>query len=322
MIEEVIYNAERGDNGGGSSGESIEPTTGGTQSEPRGISGGTESESESTGNRESNVQGNVSTDDSGDGESQGHSEVDERGDSGDRSESLERNESDEERRRRIKRERDREYRARKRREQLGGNPSDTRTSTTGGTRGSSGSQNPSSLVLVNKQATPKEPKVNPTSTKTKGVRKGNKDDVNTDELTAFIIGVFNLAGGLAGSHWFVTEDEANQIAEPLTRIMNKMNKKKKSKVNDYMAPMLLITAIGSILVPRLMITTMEWREKANERKRNKLRTSPIQTIPTPPSVGEQAPRGDGEQPERRNDGENAPQFVPTVPPEIGGLFKE
>jgi hypothetical protein len=178
------------------------------------------------------------------------------------------------------------------------------------------------LVLVNKQNPPKEPKVTPTSTKTKGVRKGNKDDVNTDELTAFIIGIFNLAGGLAGSHWFVTEDEANQIAEPLTRILNKMNKKRKSKVNDYMAPMLLITAIGSILVPRLMITTMEWREKANERKRNKLIQSTRKIASPPPSVGEQAPRGTSEQPERGHDGENAPQFVPTVPPEIGGLFKE
>lgn len=322
MIEEVINNAERGDNGGGSSGESIEPTTGGTQSEPRGISGGTESESESTGTNSDNSNGEGSTNRESSGGSRSDSKVDDGRSQSDDEESLGGNESDEERRRRIKRERDRAYRARKRAEQLGGNPIDTRTSTTGGTRGSSGSENSSSLVLVNKQAAPKEPKVNPTSTKTKGVRKGNKDDVNTDELTAFIIGVFNLAGGLAGSHWFVTEDEANQIAEPLTRILNKMNKKKKSKVNDYMAPMLLITAIGSILVPRLMITTMEWREKANERKRNKLRTSPIQTIPTPPSVGEQAPRGDGEQPERRNDGENAPQFVPTVPPEIGGLFKE
>jgi hypothetical protein len=90
----------------------------------------------------------------------------------------------------------------------------------------------------------------------------------------------------------VTEDEANQIAEPLTRILNKMNKKKKSKVNDYMAPMLLITAIGSILVPRLMITTMEWREKANERKRNnsRLKQSTNQITSPPPSVGEQTAR--------------------------------
>jgi hypothetical protein len=179
------------------------------------------------------------------------------------------------------------------------------------------------VVLVNKQKEPKAPKVSPTSTKTKGVRKGNKDDVNADELTAFIIGVFNLLGGIAGAHWFVSEDEANQIAEPLTRILNKMNKKRKSKMNDYMAPMLLITALGSIVVPRLMITTMEWREKANERKQNRLRQNTIQAPSAPRGMGGETTRDTHEPVEElERDGENAPQFIPTVPASLTGLFNE
>jgi hypothetical protein len=183
------------------------------------------------------------------------------------------------------------------------------------------------LVLVNKQKEPKKNIVKPTSTKTKGTRKGKADDVNADELTAFLIGVFNLLGGLMGGHWFITEDEAEQISEPLTRILNKMNKKKKSKVNDYMAPMLLITAIGSIIVPRLMITAMEWREKANERKRKQkqltqFKPSPAETPSPSRSVGGETSGADDREQTGGDNGENAPQFLPTVPSEIGLLFNE
>jgi hypothetical protein len=182
------------------------------------------------------------------------------------------------------------------------------------------------LVLV-EQKEPKKNTVKPTSTKTKGTRRAGKDDINTDDLTAFLIAIFNLLGGLLGSHWFIQEYEAEQISEPLTRILNKMNKKRKTKVNELTAPLLLFTAISTIVIPRLTITVMEWKEKANERKRNQSKRTQFRpNSEQAPSVSRgmdrEAPRDHDEQPSGGHDGENAPQHTPSVPTEIIGLFGE
>lgn len=55
-----------------------------------------------------------------------------------------------------------------------------------------------------------------------------------------------------GEHWNISDAEANSIAEPLARIMERLNLTKLTgKYMDYIS---LVTAVGMVVVPRIMIS--------------------------------------------------------------------
>lgn len=332
MSDKEEKNNAVGSNGSGSDrdGGTVEPRVSGAQGDPASVPGdtgrGTESESRGSGesDRDPDSKGQ-STGDPGRG-SGSDTKMEPGGDRGDRVESVQsdepnRDESPADRKRRLDRERKRELRRR--------NTGSTGTSGAAGTGGSSGDQKSPTVVPL-RQKEPKNVKPKPTSTQVKSGKKKN-DDIDEGELTAFIIGIFNLFGGIMGSHWYISKDEAEQISEPLTRILNKQNKKLKSKTNDMMAPMLLITAIGSIVVPRMAIQVMEWKEKKNERRIRERNVSGLR----PRTDSGQADRGRGElEREAAGDHEerevqqneyarkNDVEHVPTVPSFLVGAFNE
>ncbi|WID10853.1 hypothetical protein phiG2_10 [Lysinibacillus phage phiG2] len=188
---------------------------------------------------------------------------------------------------------------------------------------------PAPTPTPKEQGTPKPTRARATSASNARTKAG---DIVPTEMTMFLEGIFSLLGGILGSHWMITTEEAKQISEPLVKILNKQNKKRKDKVNDMMLPMLLVTAIGSIIVPRLMIQISEWKVKSNDRKlrarQQQLQRANSARIESGNSAGEINQRGGGmdaptsgtprEHEGRGHDVENATQHIPTVPASLRG----
>jgi hypothetical protein len=185
------------------------------------------------------------------------------------------------------------------------------------------------------QGTPRPAKSRPTSQTAKARSKGKAGDIDDSEMSMFIEGVFSLLGSMLGSHWFIQKDEAEQISVPLVKMLNKQNKKRKDKVNDMMLPMLLMTAIGSIIVPRLIIQSAEWKVKRIERKvaeqkrANTAGGQDLSGIKSRTNTGETSTSSGGMAtevarpyfPNERtgHDVQESNQYVPTLPPSLIGL---
>jgi len=245
-------------------------------------------------------------------------------------------ESPQDRKRRL----DRERKARKRAELRGDSDSTGTSGTRGAGNRSESEKQPPSLVVEEtpipkpspapkEQGTPKPTKTRATSASNARTKAG---DIVPTEMTMFLEGIFSLLGGILGSHWMITTEEATQISEPLVKILNKQNKKRKDKVNDMMLPMLLVTAIGSIIVPRLMIQISEWKVKTNERKQRvrqqelqRANSARVESGNHPGEVNRGSERVDapsagttGERQGGGYDDQDGTYHIPTVPPSLRG----
>ena len=172
--------------------------------------------------------------------------------------------------------------------------------------------------LVVKQAKPQKSPIKTISVKEKKALQ-KAGDISPDEMNQFICGVFGILSVVAGSHWAIADDEGEQIAKPLSIILNKQNKKAKDQINSMMAPMLLISAIGAIIIPRLMITISQMKERKKDEQRKATDTAnranqidergeiirPENSRPTQPN-NEQRPA----------DGENGNTGVSSIPAAI------
>jgi len=122
-------------------------------------------------------------------------------------------------------------------------------------------------------------------------------------------------------HWVIDEDEADQIAKPLAGMLNKMNKKRKDSIGNMMTPMLLITAVGAVVVPRVMITLAEWKEKrTNARNTNRAYARGSDPNKAVTGSGGVAPEAAGTDQrtviESTDDGKGSNHSIPTVPAEV------
>lgn len=243
-----------------------------------------------------------------------------------------------ERKRRLDRERKQRQREQQRADSTG-------TTDNNGTRGASNGneqKNRVEKVLVEKpttkppikaQGTPlvATPKVVGQAARRAKVKQG---DIDPQELKMFLQGIFSLLGTVLGSPatWNVPDDEALQIAEPLTLMLNKQNKKRKDKMNEMLTPMLLVSAIGAIIVPRILITLEELKIKREIRRTTKqlhqhraANTSGQSTSKINTGNGRMASENTGVaqsvegQSEIRDD-EHASSVAPNVPPEVARLF--
>jgi hypothetical protein len=166
-----------------------------------------------------------------------------------------------------------------------------------------------------------EPKaVKPKVTSTKKKKSAKAGDIDESEMTAFILGVFGLLAAVLGPTWIVSEDEADQISDPLCRILNKQAKKKKDQINAMVAPMLLVGAIGTIVVPRMMITISDWKEQKNERIREKQRTQ-SRTNPSETPRNSESDRAESTENDRASSEgfanvENDHHVLPSLPPSL------
>jgi hypothetical protein len=82
---------------------------------------------------------------------------------------------------------------------------------------------------------------------------GKKHDKQQTEMmvkSVLVIG-FNITAAKAGSHWALTQKEADSLAEPIAAIMERFNLTEATgKYGEYIA---LIVALGMIMIPKLMI---------------------------------------------------------------------
>jgi DNA-directed RNA polymerase subunit M/transcription elongation factor TFIIS len=85
--------------------------------------------------------------------------------------------------------------------------------------------------------------------------------------SGLLVAVFGIASTRAGSHWAITESEADSIASPLINILNKYDLFK--KVTKNVDALALIAASASIIIPRTLVTMEQRKEKKQNVKRDK-----------------------------------------------------
>lgn len=86
--------------------------------------------------------------------------------------------------------------------------------------------------------------------KKKQTKKQDKKD--TMVLESLILTLFSLIASRAGEHWNLEPEEGKQIAEPLSKVLERFEKL--MVVNEYSDVIMLSIAIISVTFPRLIIT--------------------------------------------------------------------
>jgi len=82
------------------------------------------------------------------------------------------------------------------------------------------------------------------------------------QVSAIITTGFAILATRAGAEWNITEDEAKSIAEPATRILDKLDIIQ--KLGPYADAIALITAVGMVVVPRVMVTIQKSKRKVKQ----------------------------------------------------------
>jgi hypothetical protein len=95
-------------------------------------------------------------------------------------------------------------------------------------------------------------------TATKSEMKEAESDIS--DLLVMGFGVVSLR---AGDHWAIDKKEADSIAKPLSKILEKYNLM--NKAQEASAPIALIMATASIVIPRIIITSMNSGDKKKEK---------------------------------------------------------
>lgn len=115
---------------------------------------------------------------------------------------------------------------------------------------------------------PKQGKPRSVKTKVENIKnkKSKPGDIDSDTLGKFVQGIFGVVAVVGGAHWVIDETESEAISDPLATMLNKMNKKKKDNLAALMSPILLVTAIGTVIVPRAMITIEQMKMERERLK--------------------------------------------------------
>lgn len=123
---------------------------------------------------------------------------------------------------------------------------------------------------------PKDIKPNKAAGKAKDGKKDSGDITDPETLSVILQSGFALlAGVIRRKHWNIEEDEALTIATPASTMIQKLTAAQKKKINQLTAPIVLGSAIASVVLPRLMIDlAMSKGAKANGN--NKREVSEIQ----------------------------------------------
>lgn len=132
---------------------------------------------------------------------------------------------------------------------------------TGGKISGEGIQGVPELVVIDPEKIPAQdnkPK--------KKKKKPTKKEVQLGELQqniqVLLLGGFELLSKRAGRHWIISVEESEKIAEPLTRILDRMEVSEKlAAYSDYLT---LTAAVAITVLPRLMVSA-EMRKQSNSR---------------------------------------------------------
>lgn len=132
---------------------------------------------------------------------------------------------------------------------------------TGGETSGEGIQGVPELVVIDPEKIPAQ------DNKPKKKKKLTKKEVQLGELQqniqVLLLGGFELLSKRAGSHWIISVEESEKIAEPLTRILDRMELSEKlAAYSDYLT---LTAAVAITVLPRLMVSA-EMKKQSNSRQ--------------------------------------------------------
>lgn len=159
-----------------------------------------------------------------------------------------------------------------------GNSGDTNTTTSGeqstkrrGKTKAEQNEKPSEISLVD-QGSPAEVFVEistegksdvpkPKKQREKKVKERSEAE-KVKDIQNLLEGVFMVASLKAGEHWTLSSEESKQIAQPLSRILDRYDLlNKATEVSD---PVALVVATATIIFPRVMVTKMSADQKKTE----------------------------------------------------------
>lgn len=86
----------------------------------------------------------------------------------------------------------------------------------------------------------------------KAAKKSSKKDTDlvAGQMAFFIQGIFGLVASRSGEHWYISDMEAQNVAEPAARILDRMEiSETVAAYSDYAA---LALATGAIIIPRVI----------------------------------------------------------------------
>ncbi len=131
---------------------------------------------------------------------------------------------------------------------------------TGGKTTGEGIQGVPELVVLDPEKIPAQ------DNKPKKKKKLTKKEVQLGELQqniqVLLLGGFELLSKRAGSHWIISVEESEKIAEPLTRILDRMEVSEKlAAYSDYLT---LTAAVAITVLPRLMVSA-EMKKQSNSQ---------------------------------------------------------
>lgn len=117
------------------------------------------------------------------------------------------------------------------------------------------------MVAVNVPEVAEKPKKKKAATRTPK----KKETVNSDMVSSFIVGVSQMAAAKPETaHWVIDKKEADQISDPLCRIIEKNEHLKKVAENsDSIA---LVMACVMVVAPRAYISYQMAKEKKAKQK--------------------------------------------------------
>ena len=117
------------------------------------------------------------------------------------------------------------------------------------------------MVTVNVPEVTEKPKKKKAATRTPK----KKETVNPDMVSSFIVGVSQMAAAKpTTAHWVIDKKEADQISDPLCRIIEKNeNLKKVAEQSDSIA---LVMACVMVVAPRAFISYQMAKEMKAQKK--------------------------------------------------------
>lgn len=145
----------------------------------------------------------------------------------------------------------------------------TGTGTTTGARATTkGKQTEKSSELppiVVPQPEEKKKRGRPPKTTTSVKTKKNETSLNVSQITALIVATSSMMASREGfEHWMITEKEAQQIAQPLSNIIE--NNESFKKIAEHSDSIALVTACIMIFAPRIVITIQKGKKKKSVKK--------------------------------------------------------
>lgn len=88
--------------------------------------------------------------------------------------------------------------------------------------------------------------------------KKKQDPKDTAAMEAIVKSVYGITASRFGPVWNISDDEAKSIAVPLASILARYEKL--IMVSQYSDVAMLVLAIGSVTIPRFMVTMQERKE--------------------------------------------------------------